>query len=405
MKNPLSFIKKANRSFNLFLENFHKIAYLLNSYPKEKEKIDQLVNSYPKDQERLNHLIEELGKNLEGYTHKIDDYNLKIDDLLDSYSKDQEKLNQQIEELSSTLEDSIIVIDRSKDIISKYNDDYQVKKDYFFKGKEKLLEDFPIDPDFLYELCVYNNITFLTVLPDKNRIYLKTDEGIILSSNRNLWVLREVFTQNIYLSPKLYEYEEFVLFDVGMHRGYVSLAIGQMDSCKGVYGFEVDPDTFNFALENFALNPKIARKIHPHPFGLSDTQKEVDVHAIPRSDGCTTTENSFSNLDPAEREKYTIIKKGKVKKASEVLNQIIENNNITSKIVLKIDTEGAEYEILDDLSHSGVLDKVDLFMGECHHGIGKLEKYFDDFNLVMVEDYQFESEDISTFYFEREEKT
>jgi len=44
-------------------------------------------------------------------------------------------------------------------------------------------------------------------------------------------------------------------------------------------------------------------------------------------------------------------------------------------------------------------------MGECHHGIGKLEKYLDDFNLVLVEDYQFESEDISTFYFEREEKT
>lgn len=398
MKSPLSFIKKANRSFNLFLEKFPKITYLLDSYPKEKEKIDQLVNRYPKDQEKLNHLIRELSKNLE-------DYNYKIDYLLDSYSKDQDKLNRQIDELSKNLEDFIIVIDRSKDIISKYNDDYQIKKDYFFKGKEKLLEDFPINPDFLYKLCVYNNITFLTVLPDKNRIYLKTEDGIILTSNQNLWVLREVFTQNIYLSPKLYEYEEFVLFDVGMHRGYVSLAIGQLDSCKGVYGFEVDPDTFNFALENFALNPKIARKIHPHPFGLSDTQKEVDVYAIPLSDGCTTTENSFSKLDPAEREKYTITKKGKVKKASEVLNQIIEDNNITSKIVLKIDTEGAEYEILDDLSHSGVLDKVDLLMGECHHGIGKLEKYLDDFNLVLVEDYQFESEDISTFYFEREEKT
>ena len=69
---------------------------------------------------------------------------------------------------------------------------------------------------------------------------------------------------------------------------------------------------------------------------------------------------------------------------------------------LKIDTEGAEYKILEDLYNSGVLNKIDLLMGECHFGIEKLEGYLNDFNPIFL-DYQYGSKDICTFYFERVE--
>lgn len=290
----------------------------------------------------------------------------------------------------------------NSDDIDDFKHDYEIKKKYFFKGKENLLKDLHINTNSFYKMCNYNGIEFLTVLPDQNRLYLKTKDGLILTTNQNLFVFEEIFTKNSYISPKLYEYEEFVLFDVGMHRGYASLAIGQMDSCKAVYGFEIDLDTFEFAKENFALNPQIAKKIHPNQFGLSNSDEDVDIYVIPMSDGRTTTEDNVAHLNQSERDKYTLTKKSQIKKASTVLNQIIETNNITSKIVLKIDTEGAEYKILEDLYNSGVLNKIDLLMGECHFGIEKLEGYLNDFNPIFL-DYQYGSKDICTFYFERVE--
>jgi len=360
MKNPLNFIKKANKSLNLYLENFKKNQNFVSDYYKNQEVLNNFISEHHKSHEKLDQLINEFNQ----FNRNLENFN-----------------------------------------IDKTSTDHNLKKGYFFKGKEKLLEEFfkdtYIDTDFVYEMCIYNNISFLTILPNKNRIYLKTKDGIILATNQNLFVLKEIFTQNSYLSPKLYEYEEFIFFDIGMHRGYASLAIGQMDSCKAVYGFEIDLNTFNFAQENFALNPRIARKINSYQFGLSDSDKEVNICSIPLSDGRTTIEDNLLNLNPSERDKYTLTKRAKIKKASKVLNQIIEKENITSKIVLKIDTEGAEYEILDDLYHSGILNKIDLIMGECHYGMEKLEDYLDEFNQEQL-DYQYNSKNICTFYYKRE---
>lgn len=362
MKNPLNFIKKANKSLNLYLENFKKNQNFISDYYKNQEIFNNFISKYNKDQEKLDQTVTQFYQ-----------------------------LNRKFENFN---------------IINKTSNDHDMRKEYFFKGKEKLLKeffkDYNIDTDFIYEMCIYNDIKFLTILPNKNRIYLKTKDGIVLTTNQNLFVLREIFTQNSYLSPKLFEYEEFVFFDIGMHRGYASLAISQMDSCNTVYGFEIDSDTYNFAQENFALNPRIAKKINSYQFGLSDSEEEVDIYSIPLSDGRTTIGDNLQNLNPSEREKYTITKRAKIKKASKVLNQIIEQNDITSKIVLKIDTEGAEYEILDDLYHSGFLNKIDLLMGECHYGMEKLENYLDDFNQVLL-DYQYNSKNICTFYYERKE--
>lgn len=341
LKNPFYFIKKANKSFNLFLESFKRIDFFLNSYPKD----------------------------LEGQNQRID------------------KLNKNVE-----------------NIIKKSNEDHEIKIKYFFNGKVHELIDMNINPYTLYDICVSNNISFLNILPEKNRFYLKTNNEIILACNSNYGVIKEVFVQNSYLIPKLFEFEEFVLFDVGMHRGYVSLAIGQMDSCKEVYGFEIDPDTFKFAQENLALNPRITKKIHPHSFGLSDSNQDVDLYIIPPMDGRTTTKNSFLKVESSKRDLYTINKKSKIKQASEIFNKIIKSNNITTNLVLKIDTEGAEYEILKDLYHSGILNKFDLVMGECHYGKKELEKYLRDFKLISL-DYINASLDgkneIFMFYYER----
>jgi len=38
LKNPLNFIKKANRTFNVYLGNYNRIDSFLNSYERNQEK-------------------------------------------------------------------------------------------------------------------------------------------------------------------------------------------------------------------------------------------------------------------------------------------------------------------------------------------------------------------------------
>ncbi|MCE7697895.1 MAG: FkbM family methyltransferase, partial [Methanobacterium paludis] len=73
---------------------------------------------------------------------------------------------------------------------------------------------------------------------------------------------------------------------------------------------------------------------------------------------------------------------------------------INSKIVLKIDTEGAEDKIIDDLIREGVLDKVDLIMGEIHLDTSDLDSKlvgFKEINKV------YHTKNIYSFCYVREE--
>jgi hypothetical protein len=81
------------------------------------------------------------------------------------------------------------------------------------------------------------------------------------------------------------------------------------------------------------------------------------------------TSNRFDPQDPTYCE---IFKKENAvneeclqKDASEALTPII-NDNIGKRIILKIDTEGAEYDILESLDNSGLLKKIDIVLIEFH---------------------------------------
>lgn len=95
-------------------------------------------------------------------------------------------------------------------------------------------------------------------------------------------------------------------------------------------------------------------------------------------------------ISTKENNKY--IKKVNVKKASNVISEIIDNHNITSNIVLKIDTEGAEYKIINDLIKSKLINKFDLIVGEGHFIDG--ENFESDllkfgFKKILVNESQF----------------
>ncbi len=338
LKNPLNFIKKANRTFNVYLGNYKRIDDFLNAYERDQQKSDAFLNAF----------LDIYGENQE-----------KTDKFIKRYDKNQEKID-------IFLNSYISINNNLKKAIDTFNTNYYSCKEYFFNGNEDSFK--MMNTDQFFQMCFFNHIKLLSHSPSENKIYLKTEDGIKLMTNNRFYTIKEIFARDGYSVPQLHQFKEFVVFDVGMNRGYAALKFANFDSCKAVYGFEINEETYDFALENFDLNPKLAHKIKPYKFGLSNENEDVNIYCLPGVDGVTTTELEFTNLQSEwlKGKEQMKIKKAKVKEASAVILDIIKNDNINVRIVLKIDTEGSEHKILDNLINKGVLDKIDLIMGECH---------------------------------------
>jgi FkbM family methyltransferase len=331
IKNPLKFFKKANKSFNLYLKSHKNISKFLKDYSAEKSRKNAFLKDYQIDSKRVNAFL--------------DDYYQKIP-YFQEYISNKKAFNQSI------------------DIINEY---YSKNKDYFFNGEENLFKDV-MNTDHFFQMCFFNDIELLSYSLAETRIYLKTKDNIILCTNNRFLTIDTIFGKGEYSSSHLHKFNDFVVFDVGMNRGYAALKFANFDSCKAVYGFEIDPDTYDFALENFRLNPRLSSKIRPYNFGLYNKTTELDLYYIPGYDGISTTKIEFAKTQTEwlrEKEKMQS-KKAQVKQAGMTILDIIKNENITSNIVLKIDTEGAEHKIIDDIISKGLLDKIDLIMGEIH---------------------------------------
>lgn len=363
LKNPLNFIKKANRSFNIYLENYKKINDFLDAQMENQTKLDQFIARYEEDREKLDSLLE----NQEKMTALIpiyDENRKNMDIFIDSYSS--------------------IKDDLSKAVVN-FNSNYYKFKDYFYNGEEHQFKN--MDTNDFFQMCFLNDIKLLSYSPSENRIFLETRDGIKLMTNNRYYTIKEIFGRGGYSTYHLHQFKEFVVFDVGMNRGYASLKFASLDSCKAVYGFEIDNDTYNFALDNFNFNPSLSSKITSFNFGLSNEDADVDIYCLPGSDGITTTELEFTKTQDEwlARAEQMEIKKAQVKEAGPVIADIIEKDNIKSHIVLKIDTEGSEYKIIDSLTSLGVLDKVDLIMGESHLDSENLdEKLFGFTNISKI---------------------
>lgn len=385
LKNPLNFIKKANKTFNIYLENYKRIDSFLNEYEKDQKKNDTFFNAfldiYGENQKKTDESLERYGMDqektsafLSALLDAFGENKEKMDVFFDKYEENQKKkelfienYNENQKKIEAFANSYISIKDDLTKAIDTFNKNYYSCKDYFFNSNEHLFKEI-MDTDQFFQMCFFNNIKLLSYSSSENRIQLKTEDGVILATNNRFYTIKEIFASGGYSIPHLHQFKNFVVFDIGMNRGYAALKFANFDSCKAVYGFEINQETYDFALENFNLNPSIAHKIKPYNFGLSNENGEVDIYCLPGSDGITTTELEFTNIQGEwlKWKERMEIKKAKVKDASAVLLELIENDNIASNIILKIDTEGSEHKIIDNLISNGVLDKIDLIMGENH---------------------------------------
>lgn len=156
--------------------------------------------------------------------------------------------------------------------------------------------------------------------------------------------------------------EKFFCVDIGMNIGSATLYFASQEYVTAVYGFEPCGGVYDKAISNISKNSKeIQQKIHTYNIGLSakdGIENYITHDGIGESAGIKKVQDGTEYSD-------NIIEL-KVRQASHFFANIFTDH--TERCLLKMDCEGAEYEILDDLINSGVIKRVAVIIMEWHVG-------------------------------------
>jgi len=151
--------------------------------------------------------------------------------------------------------------------------------------------------------------------------------------------IREIFTNNEYLLHNFVNLKSHII-DIGANCGMATIILAKQNPESKIYAFEPHYPTFLLLQENVELNK--LTNVHLFNMAVSDSSnKKLTLYNHPDfSGGNTTCSNSevFANhfRRPFETVEVDCIS----------LDEIIEKYNIDNVHLLKIDCEGAEYEIL-----------------------------------------------------------
>jgi len=191
-----------------------------------------------------------------------------------------------------------------------------------------LIQSIKIIKNWYMLLLVYSHIF------KKNYYVLKLRNGLKIKLRNNstdihtfanIWIIQEY--------SKIFTKKNEVVIDIGGHIGIFSLYAWKHNA-KKIFAFEPIKENFDLFKENISLN-KI-KNIECENIAVYDSTPEVKI---------------YFNQDFAA---HSLIKKeGSLRKVkSNSLKQIFDKNCIEKCDILKLDCEGSEYKILDELPNN-----------------------------------------------------
>lgn len=183
-------------------------------------------------------------------------------------------------------------------------------------------------------------------------------------------VLSEIFGNRMY---NIDFKKGSVVIDFGMNIGTATLFFAADSNVDRVYGFEPFPDTYDSAMRNIQLSDEwIREKIETYNYAVSDFEDVKEIPVMTEFSGGRTTE-----IDYLKQVKGKRIEKITFKNAADVLQNIIDSN-AGKHIVLKIDTEGSEFEIFNSIRETDIVSRFDAIMLEYHRNPVSIEDYLRD---------------------------
>jgi FkbM family methyltransferase len=179
-------------------------------------------------------------------------------------------------------------------------------------------------------------------------------------------ILQEVWLKNIYNKYGVNVNNGDTVIDVGAHIGMFSVYAAHLNPNGKVYSFEPFIENYNLLVRHKEINA--LNNLHIYNNAVSNTEGTQTLHIASENSGGHSLKEFDMNGKSVNIETIN-------------LSRFCEKNNINKINFLKLDCEGAEYEILFD--DEKILNKVDKIIMEVHPYFGKpvdemvalLEKY------------------------------
>ncbi len=198
-----------------------------------------------------------------------------------------------------------------------------------------LLRKIRLNLAFIYKEIIYKNkINLYSISNYKFYVRGGTDDIVIIN---------EVFGGDYNIHPK----KKDIIIDIGGHIG--SFSIKESKNVQKIYTFEPNTDNFDLLKKNIKIN-KI-NNIYISQKGISNQAGRKKLFMSPYSTGAY----SIYESEPTRFQQIDCIN----------LEEFIKREKIIPKVI-KLDCEGAEYEILFNLSKSFFKDVKEIVM-ECHN--------------------------------------
>ncbi len=182
----------------------------------------------------------------------------------------------------------------------------------------------------------------------------------IINDFEELFIVKEVFIEGCY---NVFHPDNVIIIDIGMNVAIASLFLSAQSFIETIYAFELFPSTFDAALKNIALNKDTGYKIVPYKYGLGKEARKLTLPYSQQQKGSL----GLYGLRKDTAYRHTTMEEVEIKNASAEFSRIAAAH-VGKSIVCKMDCEGAEYDIMEDLHENNALSKADIYMIEWHFG-------------------------------------
>ncbi len=210
--------------------------------------------------------------------------------------------------------------------------------------------------NYMIWLCVYLDYFW----PFFSREYVLFTKGLgkyyIRPKTGDISIANEIFLNTEYEFDYFSNDSKKIAIDVGAHIGLFAITTALKLNKVSVICYEPNKNNFSQLKRNIQLN-NLEKNIKTYELAIGATAGTAKFYSRDFSAGYTICFEL--GMDELGDKKY----KGKVKVAS--LTEEIERLNIKHVAILKMDCEGAEYEILHNLPEK-IYSIIDTLFVECH---------------------------------------
>lgn len=184
------------------------------------------------------------------------------------------------------------------------------------------------------------------------------DLKVVAYSEVDFRVIYEIFGETTY---GMSESGPILVLDIGANIGMASLYFADQLGAE-VRAFELVPSTAAIAAENIGLNPTLASRIQLNACGVSAANGSFDLPVNPDYRPSNSLFEAVPNAAASERVT--------VRDVAEVFLEA-ERELGSRSLVVKLDAEGAEYEIFERLIEVGKVGLPEIWHIEWHRRNGK----------------------------------